>query len=165
MLNIAIKSRPNFVCIVPEKRKELTTEGGLNIKKNIKILKRIINKLKKNKIRVSLFVEPLLSNVDLAFILGVNSIEIHTGIFCDSLKKKNKKKTEISYSKIKQCANYAKNFSLGVHAGHGLNYESARRLSKIEAISEFNIGHFIIAESIFISLRNSIKKFKRIINN
>ena len=157
-------NRPDFVCIVPEKRKELTTEGGLNIKKNMKPLKRIINKLKKNKIRVSLFVEPLLSNVELAFILGADSIEIHTGIFCSSLNKKNKKKTEISYSKIKRCANYAKNFNLCVHAGHGLNYESAGRLSKIDAISEFNIGHFIIAESIFVGLKNSIKKFKRIIN-
>ena len=69
------------------------------------------------------------------------------------------------YLRVKQCANYAKNFGLDVHAGHGLNYESAHRLSKIDAISEFNIGHFIIAESIFIGLKNSIKKFKKIINN
>ena len=165
MLNIAVRNKPNFVCLVPEKRRELTTEGGLNLKKNKKVLKKTILKLKKNKIRVSLFVEPLLSNVELAFILGADCIEIHTGVYCNSLNKKNKKKTEIMYLKVKQCANYAKNFGLDVHAGHGLNYESAHRLSKIDAISEFNIGHFIIAESIFIGLKNSIKKFKKIINN
>ena len=81
MLNIAIKNKPNFVCIVPEKRKELTTEGGLDILKNKKILKKIVYKLKKNKIRTSLFIEPLLSNVEEAYRLGVDCVELHTGTF------------------------------------------------------------------------------------
>ena len=164
MLNIAIKNKPNFVCIVPEKRKELTTEGGLNILKNKKILMKIVSKLKKNKIRISLFIEPLLSNVELAFMLGVDCVELHTGTFCNLFNKKHKKKTEVVYIKIKQCASYAKNLGLDVHAGHGLTYGSAYQISKIEEISEFNIGHFIVAESIFIGLKNSIKQFKKIIN-
>ena len=164
MLNIAIKNKPNFVCIVPEKRKELTTEGGLNILKNKKILKKIIFKLKKNKIRISLFIEPLLFNVELAYMLGVDCVELHTGTFCNLFNKKHKKKTEVVYIKIKQCASYAKNLGLDVHAGHGLTYRSAYQISKIEEISEFNIGHFIVAESIFIGLKNSIKQFKKIIN-
>ena len=164
MLNIAIKNKPNFVCIVPEKRKELTTEGGLNILKNKKILKKIVSKLKKNKIRISLFIEPLLSNVELAFMLGVDCVELHTGTFCNLFNKKHKKKTEVVYIKIKQCAAFAKNLGLDVHAGHGLTYRSAYQISKIEEISEFNIGHFIVAESIFIGLKNSIKQFKKIIN-
>ena len=164
MLNIAIKNKPNFVCIVPEKRKELTTEGGLNILKNKKILKKIVSKLKKNKIRISLFIEPLLSNVELALMLGVDCVELHTGTFCNLFNKKHKKKTEVVYIKIKQCASYAKNLGLDVHAGHGLTYRSAYQISKIEEISEFNIGHFIVAESIFIGLKNSIKQFKKIIN-
>ena len=164
MLNIAIKNKPNFVCIVPEKRKELTTEGGLNILKNKKILKKIVSKLKKNKIRISLFIEPLLSNVELSFMLGVDCVELHTGTFCNFFNKKHKKKTEVVYIKIKQCASYAKNLGLDVHAGHGLTYRSAYQISKIEEISEFNIGHFIVAESIFIGLKNSIKQFKKIIN-
>ena len=164
MLNIAIKNKPNFVCIVPEKRKELTTEAGLNILKNKKILKKIVSKLKKNKIRISLFIEPLLSNVELAFMLGVDCVELHTGTFCNLFNKKHKKKTEVVYIKIKQCASYAKNLGLDVHAGHGLTYRSAYQISKIEEISEFNIGHFIVAESIFIGLKNSIKQFKKIIN-
>ena len=164
MLNIAIKNKPNFVCIVPEKRKELTTEGVLNILKNKKILKKIVSKLKKNKIRISLFIEPLLSNVELAFMLGVDCVELHTGTFCNLFNKKHKKKTEVVYIEIKQCASYAKNLGLDVHAGHGLTYRSAYQISKIEEISEFNIGHFIVAESIFIGLKNSIKQFKKIIN-
>ena len=164
MLSIAIKNKPNFVCIVPEKRKELTTEGGLNILKNKKILRKIVSKLKKNKIRISLFIEPLLSNVELAFMLGVDCVELHTGTFCNLFNKKHKKKTEVVYIKIKQCASYAKNLGLDVHAGHGLTYRSAYQISKIEEISEFNIGHFIVAESIFIGLKNSIKQFKKIIN-
>ena len=164
MLNIAIKNKPNFVCIVPEKRKELTTEGGLNILKNKKILKKIVSKLKKNKIRISLFIEPLLSNVELAFMFGVDCVELHTGTFCNLFNKKHKKKTEVVYIKIKQCASYAKNLGLDVHAGHGLTYRSAYQISKIEEISEFNIGHFIVAESVFVGLKNSIKQFKKIIN-
>ena len=164
MLNIAIKNKPNFVCIVPEKRRELTTEGGLNILRKKKILKKIVSKLKKNKIRISLFIEPLLSNVELAFMLGVDCVELHTGTFCNLFNKKNKKKTEDVYNKLEQCASYAKNLGLDVHAGHGLTYRSAYQISRIEEISEFNIGHFIVAESIFIGLKNSIKQFKKIIN-
>ena len=92
MLNIAIKNKPDFVCIVPEKRKELTTEGGLNILKSKKILKKIIFKLKKNKIRISLFIEPQISNVELAFMLGADCVELHTGTFCNLFNKKHKKK-------------------------------------------------------------------------
>ena len=164
MLNIAIKNKPDFVCIVPEKRKELTTEGGLNILKNKKILEKIIFKLKKNKIRISLFIEPQLSNVESAFMLGADCVELHTGTFCNLFNKKHKKKTGIVYIKIKQCASFAKNLGLDVHAGHGLTYKSAYQISKVEEITEFNIGHFIVAESIFVGLKNSIKQFKMIIN-
>ena len=164
MLNIAINRKPDFVCIVPERRKELTTEGGLNIKKYKKILKKIILRLKKNKIRVSLFIEPVEANVKSAFILGADCVEFHTGAFCNFFNQKNKKKIEIAYLKVKQCTNYAKYYGLDVHVGHGLSYKSAYRLSKIDGISEFNIGHFIISESIFLGLKNTIKKFKKIIN-
>ena len=164
MLNIAIKNKPDFVCIVPEKRKELTTEGGLNILKNKKILEKIIFKLKKNKVRISLFIEPQLSNVESAFMLGADCVELHTGTFCNLFNKKHKKKPGIVYIKIKQCASFAKNLGLDVHAGHGLTYKSAYQISKVEEITEFNIGHFIVAESIFVGLKKSIKQFKKIIN-
>ena len=164
MLNIAIKTKPNFVCIVPEKRKEITTEGGLNLKRNRKFLKKMVSLLLKKKIRVSLFIEPLLSDVESAFLLGANCIELHTGTFCNSFNKRKKQLTKSCYYKLERCARYAKNFGLEVHAGHGLTYESTSLISSIDDISEFNIGHFIIAESLFVGIKTSIKKFKKIIN-
>ena len=161
MVQIALKNKPNFVCIVPEKRSEVTTEGGLNLKKNFFILNNIIQKLKKKGIRVSLFIEPKLSDIKLASLLKVNCIELHTGKFCNQFNKN--KKTKSTFEKIKNSSYFAKSIGMEVHAGHGLTYESAKIIRKIDVISEFNIGHFIISESIFVGLRNCIKKFKKII--
>ena len=159
MLNIAIKYKPDFVCIVPEKRKELTTEGGLNLNK--KSLKKVIHKLKKNNIRVTLFINPKISDVNKTKSLGANSVELHTGKFCDLVNKEKDFKKE--YCKIKDAAIIAKKLGLDVHAGHGLTYKSAKIISKIKQISEYNIGHFIISESLFVGLKNTIKKFKKIL--
>ena len=162
MLKIATKFKPSFVCIVPEKRKEVTTEGGLNVKKQKKTLYKIIKVLKKNKIRISLFIEPNISDIKLSYNLGADCIELHTGEFCNIFNKG--KKTYNSFSKLKRSANFAKRLGLEVHAGHGLTYKSAYKISRINDISEFNIGHFIVAESIFVGLKKTIKKFKKIIN-
>jgi len=162
MLKIAIRSKPNFVCIVPEKRKEITTEGGLNIKKNKKFIQKIIRTLKRDKIRVSLFIEPKISDIKLSRSLGANCVELHTGNFCNLLNKG--KKIKKSFLKLKNSANYAKKIGLEVHAGHGLTYKSALKISKIGNISEFNIGHFLISESLFLGLNNAIKRFKKVIN-
>ena len=164
MLNIAIKNKPNFVCIVPERRKELTTEGGLNLRKNKKFLKDMIFKLKKSKIRVSLFIEPILSNIEMAVSLGADCVELHTGNFCYSYNKKSNRTRDVTYYKIKKCASFARNYGLDVHVGHGLTYGSALLLTKIDDISEFNIGHFVIAESLFVGMKTCIKKFKKIVN-
>ena len=163
MLKIATKNKPDFVCIVPEKRKEITTEGGLNIKRKTKFIRKIINQLKKNKIRVSLFIEPKIYDIKLSKLLGANCIELHTGEFCKLLN--NNKKTKTAFLNLKKAALYAKEIGLDVHAGHGLTYQSAHKISKIKSISEFNIGHFIIAESLFVGLKKSIKKLKKIINS
>ena len=160
MIKIAKKIKPKFVCIVPEKRSELTTEGGLNLKKKYK-LKKVISILKKKKIRVSLFIEPKISNIKISKFLGADCVELHTGKYCN-LYNKNKK-TNFSLNQIKEAAKYAKLINLEVHAGHGLNYKTTYNLSKISEISEFNIGHFIISESIFIGLDKAVKKFKKII--
>tara|TARA_B100000686_G_C16640259_1_gene889696 strand:- start:86 stop:811 length:726 start_codon:yes stop_codon:yes gene_type:complete len=162
MLNIAIKNRPNFVCIVPEKRKEITTEGGLNVKKNKKFLKKMITRLKKNKIRVSLFVEPKISDIKLSHYLGSSCVELHTGNFCNLFNKR--KNTKKSFIKIMSAANFAKRLGLEVHAGHGLTYKSSFKISRIKSISEFNVGHFLISESLFLGLSRTIKKLKKVIN-
>ena len=162
MLKIATKFKPSYVCIVPEKRKEITTEGGLNVKQNKRILSRMIKILKKNKIRVSLFIEPNISDIETSHVLGADCVELHTGQFCNLFNKG--KKTFNSFLKLKKSSMYAKNIGLEVHAGHGLTYKSAYKISRINDISEFNIGHFIISESIFSGLKKTIIKFKKIIN-
>ena len=163
MLKIALKNKPNFVCIVPENRKEITTEGGLNIKKNNKKLFMIINKLNKNKIRTSLFINPNLEDVNLAKKIGSRCIEIHTGKISNKIKKKQSYVNDLK--NIKKCAKLGKLLGLEVHAGHGIDYKTAKILSRIKDIEEFNIGHFIIGESIFDGFKHTIKKFQRIIKS
>ena len=163
MLKIALKNKPNFVCIVPENRKEITTEGGLNIKKNNKKLFMIINKLNKNKIRTSLFINPNLEDVNLAKKIGSRCIEIHTGKISNKIKKKQSYVNDLK--NIKKCAKLGKLLGLEVHAGHGIDYKTAKILSRIKEIEEFNIGHFIIGESIFDGFKHTIKKFQRIIKS
>jgi len=161
MLNIAIKHKPESICIVPEKRKEITTEGGLNLSYKKKFLKKIIKKLKVNNIRISLFIESNIKDIKEAKNIGAECIEFHTGKICDLINTKKNYTTELK--KLKKGIELAIFLNLEVHAGHGLTYESAQILSKIENISEFNIGHFLIGESIFTGLPNTIKKFKTIL--
>ena len=163
MLRIALKHKPDYVCIVPEKRSEITTEGGLNLEKKINFLKNMIQKLKKKNIEVSLFIEPKISDIKISKKIKADCVEIHTGKFCNLMNQKKINKFE--FKKITKAAKYAKKLHLRVHAGHGLTYESAYQISRINEISEFNIGHFIVSESLFIGLSNVIKKIKKIINS
>ena len=162
VLRIALKNKPNFICIVPENRKEVTTEGGLNLSKNLNKIRKIIKQFKIKKIRTSLFIDPNLNDIKIAKELNVDCIELHTGKISDLIK--SQKKYTQEYKKIKKCCQVAKNIGLEVHAGHGLDYKSATILSKLKEIEEFNIGHFIIGESIIHGLKNTIKRFKKISN-
>jgi len=157
----ALKIKPNYICIVPENRKEVTTEGGLNLKKNKQKLRSIIRLFKKRKIRTSLFINPSLKDVLLSKELGTDCIEIHTGRFANLVKAK--KNTKKEFYRIKNTSKLANDIGIEVHAGHGLDYRSTKMLSKINEIKEFNIGHFIIGESIFFGISTVIKKFKKII--
>tara|TARA_Y100001970_G_scaffold265634_1_gene353448 strand:+ start:562 stop:1281 length:720 start_codon:yes stop_codon:yes gene_type:complete len=161
MLKIAKKQKPLFICIVPEKREEITTEGGLNLNYKRTFLKKMIKILKKNGSRISLFIEPNLKDIATAKEIQADCIEIHTGKICNVINKKKSYKKELY--KIKKAVNFASSLGLEIHAGHGLTFKSAKILSKIKDISEFNIGHFLVGESIFIGLKNAIKKFKKII--
>jgi len=162
ILKIALKNKPSFICIVPEKRKEVTTEGGLNLSKNLNKIKKIIKIFKKKKIRTSLFIDPNLKDIKIAKELDADCIELHTGKISDLIKSKKNYTNE--YKNIKKCCEAAKKIGLEVHAGHGLDYKSTTILSKLKEIEEFNIGHFIIGESIIHGLKDTIKKFKRISN-
>jgi len=159
----ALKIKPNYICLVPENRKEVTTEGGLNIVKNKKKLKSIIEKFKKNKIRTSLFINPSVKDIKLSKELNADCIEIHTGRISNLVKSQKKYNNELN--RIKKCSILANKLNIEVHAGHGLDYKTTKILNKIKEIEEFNIGHFIIGESIFVGLLNVIKKFKKIIKN
>tara|TARA_B100000029_G_scaffold65503_1_gene58505 strand:- start:3252 stop:3977 length:726 start_codon:yes stop_codon:yes gene_type:complete len=161
MLRISLKHKPEYVCIVPEKRREITTEGGLNLKRNSNLIKKVIIKLKKKRIRTSLFIEPNIKDIKIAKNLHADCIEIHTGKICNLHNKKKSIKNE--FKKIQKAVNFANNIGLEVHAGHGITFSSAKLLSKIKGIKEFNIGHFLIGESIFIGIRDCIKIFKKIL--
>jgi len=160
MLNIAISSKVKRVCLVPEKRKEITTEGGLDVLKNKKKIFNFVKKLKKNNIKVSIFVDPNIKQISVCSNLNVSSVEIHTGEFCD-----NKKNKRYEYEKLKKSAMFAKKNNLECHAGHGISYKTVRRIAEIKEISELNIGHFIIGEAIFVGLKKSILKMRKIIDN
>ena len=163
IVNNALKIKPDYICIVPENRKEITTEGGLNLFKNKKKLKKIIESFKRIKIRTSLFINPSLKDIKLSKQLNVDCVEIHTGKISNLVKLKKNYTNE--FVRIKKCSKLAKKLDIEVHAGHGLDYKTTKILNKIKEIEEFNIGHFIIGESIFFGLSNVIKKFKKIIKN
>ena len=163
ILKIALKNKPDFICIVPENRKEITTEGGLNLLKNKSKIANIILKFKEKKIRTSLFIDPNLKDVKRAKELNVDCIELHTGKISNLIK--NKKNFNNELIKIKKCCVFAKKIGIEVHAGHGLDYKTTAILAKIIDIVEYNIGHFIIGESIAHGLSKTVKRFKRILNN
>ena len=160
MLKIALKYKPSYICIVPEKRQEITTEGGLNLKKGFNNLRKVINKLNHNKIRTSLFIDPTIADIKYSKLIGAKCIEIHTGRISRKIKTKKNYNNELK--NIIKCCKYADSLGLEVHAGHGLDFKTAQILSNIKTIKEFNIGHFVIGESIFIGISNVIKKFKKI---
>lgn len=159
----ALKIRPDYICIVPENRKEITTEGGLDLNKNKNKLIEIVKKFKKAKIRTSLFVDPTIKDIKLSKLINADCIELHTGKISSLIKSKKKYSAELN--RIKKSVLKATQLKLEVHAGHGLDYKTTKVLTKISGIEEFNIGHFIIGESIFVGLAKVIKNFKKIIKN
>ena len=163
IIDKALKIKPNFICIVPENRKEITTEGGLNLVNNKKKLKNIIQKFKKAKIRTSLFINPTIKDIKISNELNVDCVEIHTGKISNLVKLKKNHKLELD--RIKKTSQLANKLNIEVHAGHGLDYKTTKILTKIHFIKEFNIGHYLIGESVFFGLANVINNFKKIIRN
>ena len=161
IVKIALKIKPNYICIVPENRKEITTEGGLNLKKNKIKIKNIISLFKKKNIRTSLFIDPNIQDIKISKEIKSDCIEIHTGRLANLIKSKKKYLKE--FNRIKKCSKIAKEIGLEVHAGHGLDYKTTKILTKINQIEEFNIGHYLIGESIFFGLLKVIKNFKKIL--
>mgnify|MGYP000692686239 CR=1 FL=1 len=159
----ALKIKPNYVCLVPENRKEITTEGGLNLFKHKKKIKNIIEKFKRKKIRTSLFINPSIKDIVLSKELNVDCVEIHTGKISNIVKAKKKYIHELN--RIKKCSILANKLNIEVHAGHGLDYKTTKILNKIKEIEEFNIGHFIIGEAIFSGLGTAVNEMRTLIDN
>ena len=163
MLLIALKHKPNACCIVPEKRAEITTEGGIDTVKNFKTLKDYTSRLKDNGSRVSLFVDADKIQIDNCMEIGADIVEIHTGKYCQLIET-DSASAETELDKIMTISKYADNIGLEVHAGHGITFNSIKPLATIQFIKEFNIGHFLVGESIYVGLPIVIKKFMKIIN-
>ena len=163
IIKLAIKCKPKFVCLVPEKRNEVTTEGGLNLKKNSKKISNIIQLFNKNKIRTSLFINPSIEDIKLSKKIKTKCVEIHTGKLSRLVRSKKNYNNELK--KIKKCALYAKSLGIEVHAGHGLDYTNVQEIARIKLLNELNIGHSIIAESIFLGLSEAIRKMKNLIES
>lgn len=162
MLAIALDVNPAWVCLVPEKRQELTTEGGLDVIGNHEKIANVINSLQQNGTKVSLFIDPNLAQIDKSIELGANAIEIHTGAYAEFWLENNQQKIHDELNRIKQSVSYAKakNPQLLVNAGHGLTRENVAPIAKIDGIYELNIGHSIVADSVFMGLDNAVKAMK-----
>ena len=161
MKGICIKVSPEFCCIVPEKREELTTEGGLNVRKQVKYLKEYVENIKHNGTKVSLFIDPDIDQIDAAIEVGADAVELHTGKY-SLLFEKGSYKNELK--RIQESAEYCAKNKIVCNAGHGLNFKNVSNISQIENISELNVGHFIVAQSLFNGLKETISKFREIIN-
>jgi pyridoxine 5-phosphate synthase len=164
MVGIAVNVRPHAACIVPERREERTTEGGLDAAGQRSALVDVVRQLSAAGIRVSLFIAPEPAQIDAAAALGAPVIEIHTGAWCEALAAGNAAGAQAEFDRITRGAALAKRAGLEVHAGHGLDYVTAERIAALPEIAELNIGHFLIGEAIFDGLGDSVRKMRAAID-
>ncbi len=161
IVDIACELKPDKSTIVPERRQEITTEGGVNLITGEKQFKKAFKKLKAERIEVSVFIDPDLNQIKKAHALGVTSLEIHTGRYADA---KAKKEQTSEFKRVYRSAEYAKKLGFFVAAGHGLNYRNVSRIAEIEEVEELNIGHSIISRSVFLGLPLAVKDMVRLIS-
>jgi pyridoxine 5-phosphate synthase len=157
MTTIALKTHPHAVCLVPEKRTERTTEGGLDAVKQQAQLKPVVHALKAAGIRVSLFIGAAPAQIEAAAALGAPVIEIHTGSWCDALTEGRRGEAEAEWQLIRGGAVLAASLGLEVHAGHGLDYATAETIAALPQVVELNIGHFLVGEAVFEGLAETVK--------
>jgi len=160
MLEIALRYKPHAACIVPERRAERTTEGGLDVAGQIEHLRPIVGALNEAGIRVSMFIEADPRQLDASKAIGAPVVELHTGAYCDHTGPRRDKEL----TRIITAANHAAEIGLECHAGHGLTFDCVQPIAAIPSISELNIGHFLIGEAIFIGLEASILEMRRLMD-
>lgn len=159
MVAFAEKIRPVYCCLVPEKREELTTEGGLNVLADEARIRAVCQQLAASNIEVSLFIDPNLEQIEAALRCGAPVIEIHTGAYADA---KTFGERSIELDRITTAAQVAHQAGLVVNAGHGLNYQNVQAIAAIPQINELNIGHGIVARALFVGLENAVREMKRV---
>ncbi|MEM7427327.1 MAG: pyridoxine 5'-phosphate synthase [Pseudomonadota bacterium] len=164
MLDIALTHTPNACCIVPEKREEVTTEGGLDVTSGRNYLKRFVQDLSRAGIRVSLFVDPDREQLDAAAELGADIVELHAGAFCDAHDQSDLDLRAVELERIRESAAYGDRLGLEVHVGHGLAFETVKDVAVMAEVHELNIGHFLVGEAIFLGLVPAIQKMRRLMN-
>ena len=160
MMNIAIKNNPKFVCIVPEKRQERTTEGGLAVANAEERFEPFVRKLRDSGIKVSLFIEPDIDQINAAVDLGAAVVELHTGAYCEATGEMQ----ETMLQRIVSAAEHAEKVGIECHAGHGLTFDNVTAVAAIPTITELNIGHFLIGEAIFGGIESAIKHMRSLMD-
>ncbi|MGH7257713.1 MAG: pyridoxine 5'-phosphate synthase [Nitrospiraceae bacterium] len=160
MVKIALNVKPDLVTLVPERRQELTTEGGLDVAAHKDKIQRVIDMLRDGGIPTSLFIEPNLDQIKAAHKVGATYVELHTGRYANA---KRSKEEEDEFDALTHAAKLAYKFGLGVNAGHGLNYKNVRRMLRITEIVEYNIGHSIIARAILVGLEQAVREMKELL--
>mgnify|MGYP006269658877 CR=1 FL=1 len=160
MVGIALHTRPHACCLVPEKRSERTTEGGLDVRGGHDRLKTITAELNRAGIRVSLFIEPALDALDAARSIGAPVVELHTGSWCDAIAHGELDKANREFGRIRVAAARAHQLGIECHAGHGLDYDTARKIASLPQVVELNIGHFLMGEAIFVGLPETIRRMR-----
>jgi pyridoxine 5-phosphate synthase len=162
IVKIALKLKPDDVCLVPEKRQELTTEGGLDVCSQKKLLKTVVGKLRKKGICVSIFIDPELRQVKAAYEVGAVCVELHTGKYAEVYQNMRVRNKELN--RLKAVGKLARSLGLILNAGHGLDYKNVAPVARIEGMNELNIGFSIIIESVFTGLGPAVKKMKELVS-
>jgi pyridoxine 5-phosphate synthase len=160
MIGIALKTKPHAACLVPEKRSERTTEGGLDVIGGHDHVKQATARLKAAGIRVSLFIEPSIDALEAAASIGAPVVELHTGSWCEAVSE-GSSQAEHEFERIRIAAAKAAELGLECHAGHGLDYATAKRIAALPQIVELNIGHFLMGEALFVGLPKAIRTMRK----
>lgn len=164
MQDIALRHRPHAACIVPERREERTTEGGIDAAGQYERLADVVSALAKAQIRASLFIEPLRRQIEAAKAIGAPVVELHTGAWCDAAAKRDAAECERQLALIRNAAEYGHSLGLEIHAGHGLGYETVGPVAAIPEIRELNIGHFLVGEAIFGGLDAAVRRMRALMD-
>ena len=160
IMRIALRILPDQVTLVPERREEVTTEGGLDVKTHLKRIQQCAEQLQGAGIAVSLFITPNLSHIEVAKTLGVEAIELHTGAYADA---KTPQDIEIEFDKLREAGQFATAQGLQLNMGHGLTYRNVRRIAEIQGVHELNIGHSIVSQALLVGFERAVREMRQLI--